>query len=271
MLRQQHGKSGLLRQPFFLFPARLGGVCDVENIPMRAPLITDPRAVPVIGTDSHLLALDEGHWAPETLAAQLASARDWHPPLGGDGGTMLHDQALKRAAVLMPLVRRPLGPTVLLTQRTAHLRAHAGQVSFPGGRMEAGDANAAAAALREAHEEVGLRPQVVEIVGELPAYRTVTAFEVTPIVAWVNPPFDLQPDPHEVQDIFEVPLAFLMNPAHHRRHRVVVQERTRQFLSMPWQGTGLSGQEREFFIWGATAAMLRNFYHLLARPLSSPA
>jgi hypothetical protein len=74
-----------------------------------------------------------------------------------------------------------------------------------------------------------------------------------------------------VQDIFEVPLAFLMNPAHHRRHRVVVQERTRQFLSMPWHGTGLSGQEREFFIWGATAAMLRNFYHLLARPLSSPA
>lgn len=238
---------------------------------MRPPLITDPRSVPVIGVDSHLPALGPGHWQPDTLAAQLAGLQGWSPPLGGDGGALLEDASLRPAAVLLPLVRRPEGATVLLTQRTAHLRAHAGQVSFPGGRLESGDASAAAAALREAHEEVGLSPSSVEVLGSLPAYRTVTAYEVTPVVAWVHPPLSLQADPHEVQDIFEVPLDFLMNPAHHRRHRIVVQERTRQFLSMPWHGRGLSGEEREFFIWGATAAMLRNFYHLLARPLSSVA
>jgi 8-oxo-dGTP pyrophosphatase MutT (NUDIX family) len=243
----------------------------MDNRSMRPPLITDPRAVPVLEVDTHLPALDESRWTTQSLAAQFASLEGWRPPLGGDGGVLLGDQPLKQAAVLMPLVRRPGGPTVLLTQRTAHLRAHAGQVSFPGGRMEGCDASPAHAALREAHEEVGLQATEVEVVGQLPAYRTVTAFEVTPVVAWVHPPLHLRPDPREVQDIFEVPLVFLMNPAHHRQHRVVVQDRTRQFLSMPWQGQGLSGAEKEFFIWGATAAMLRNFYHLLARPLSSQA
>jgi len=238
---------------------------------MRPPLISDPRAVPVIGVDSHLPALSDHHWAPKHLALQVAAAQDWQAPLAGDGPAWALDQAFRRAAVLMPLVQRPQGPTVLLTQRTAHLKAHAGQISFPGGRLEECDASPAAAALREAQEEVGLRPEAVEVLGALPTYRTVTAFEVTPVVAWVRPPFELHPDPHEVQDIFEVPLAFLMNPAHHRRHSVVMQERMRQFLSMPWQGRGLSGEPREFFIWGATAAMLRNFYHLLARPLSSTA
>lgn len=238
---------------------------------MSAPLITDPRSVPVVGVDGHLPALNDTHWSHEALSAQLSAAAQWQAPLGGDGGVLLADQPLKHAAVLVPLVLQPQGATVLLTQRTAHLRAHAGQVSFPGGRVEPGDASAAAAALREAHEEVGLAPDSVQVIGQMPAYRTVTGFEVTPVVAWVQPPLTLQPDPHEVQDIFEVPLAFLMNPAHHQRHRVVVQDRSRQFLSMPWQGRGWSGDEREFFIWGATAAMLRNFYHLLARPLSSDA
>jgi 8-oxo-dGTP pyrophosphatase MutT (NUDIX family) len=243
----------------------------VDNVVVRAPLITNPQSVPVIGTDAHLPALSPSHWSESAISAQLAAAADWQPPLGGDGGVLLGDRPVRAAAVLVPLVRRPQGPTVLLTQRTAHLRAHAGQVSFPGGRIEPEDPSAAAAALREAHEEVGLAPDRVDVVGVMPAYRTVTAFVVTPVVAWVQPTDHLQPDPHEVQDIFEVPLDFLMNPAHHRRHRVVVQDATRQFLSMPWQGRSLLGAEREFFIWGATAAMLRNFYHLLARPLSSAA
>lgn len=236
---------------------------------MRAPLITDPRSVPVIGVDAHLPALDARHWQPQVLRAQLANLADWVSPLSGDGGVLLSDTPLRPAAVLVPLVDRPQGLTVLLTQRTAHLRAHAGQVSFPGGRLEDGDVDAPAGALREAREEVGLDPEAVEILGQLPPYRTVTAFEVTPVVARVRPPVRLQPDAQEVQDIFEVPLDFLMNPAHHRRHRVVVEQRTRQFLSMPWQGRGYTGEDREYFIWGATAAMLRNFYHLLARPLSS--
>jgi 8-oxo-dGTP pyrophosphatase MutT (NUDIX family) len=243
----------------------------MDNSAMRAPVITDPRSVPVEGVDAHLPALDAQHWAPEVLSAQLAGLSGWVPPFRGDGGAMLSDMPLRPAAVLVPLVDRPQGLTVLLTQRTAHLRAHAGQVSFPGGRLEDGDVDAPAAALREAYEEVGLDPQAVDVLGQLPPYRTVTAFEVTPVVARVRPPVRLHPDPQEVQDIFEVPLAFLMNPAHHRRHRIVVEERTRQFLSMPWQGCGCAGEEREYFIWGATAAMLRNFYHLLARPLSSRA
>ena len=238
---------------------------------MPAPLITDPQSIPVVGTDAHLPPLVPRQWTAEAIAAQLAVLRDWQPPFGGDGGILLHDKPLQSAAVLMPLVRRPQGPTVLLTQRTAHLRAHAGQISFPGGRLEPEDESPAAAALREAQEEVGLQPAQVEVIGQMPPYRTVTAFMVTPVVAWVEPDDEWRADPHEVQDIFEVPLAFLMNPAHHRRHRVVVQEATRQFLSMPWRGRSLTGVEREFFIWGATAAMLRNFYHLLARPLSSAA
>lgn len=235
------------------------------------PLITDPRAVPIVGRDDHLPALTADHWSESAVAEQLASAQAaaWPAPLRGDGGALNPGQPLKPAAVLVPLIRQPDGPTVLLTQRTAHLRAHAGQVSFPGGRLEPDDRDATAAALREANEEVGLASHLVEVVGHMPAYHTVTGFVVTPVVAWVNPPLALAPDPHEVQDIFEVPLAFLMNPAHHRRHRVSIQEVNRQFLSMPWNGRGLSGQDREFFIWGATAAMLRNLYHLLARPLSS--
>lgn len=238
---------------------------------MRSPVITDPRAVPVVGVDAHLPALQHTHWSEAALAAQLSTASTWRAPLGGDGGSFNTDQPLKQAAVLVPLIRQPEGATVLLTQRTAHLRAHAGQVSFPGGRIEASDGSPAAAALREAQEEVGLPARLVEVVGQMPTYRTVTGFEVTPVVAWVQPPEVLQADPHEVQEIFEVPLSFLMNPAHHRRHQVLVQDRSRQFLSMPWQGRAHSGHEREFFIWGATAAMLRNFYHLLARPLSSGA
>ncbi|MEY2658380.1 MAG: hypothetical protein RLZZ395_2122, partial [Pseudomonadota bacterium] len=140
-----------------------------------------------------------------------------------------------------------------------HLRAHAGQVSFPGGRLESGDASAAAAALREAHEEVGLSPSSVEVLGALPAYRTVTAYEVTPVVAWVHPPLSLQADPHEVQDIFEVPLDFLMNPAHHRRHAFEAEGVRREWFSMPYDDRG-----RERFIWGATAGMLRNLYRFLS-------
>jgi 8-oxo-dGTP pyrophosphatase MutT (NUDIX family) len=154
---------------------------------------------------------------------------------------------------------------VLLTRRTAHLRDHAGQISFPGGRAEPQDRDAAATALREAAEEVGLHADAVEIVGALPAYTTITRFVVTPVVALVEPVdlAGLRLDGFEVDEAFEVPLDYLMTPAHHRRHRFEFEGVERRFLSMPWEGPGADGRRREYFIWGATAAMLRNLYRFL--------
>ena len=126
------------------------------------------------------------------------------------------------------------------------------------------DITPADTALREAWEEVGLAPRFVEVLGSLPIYTTGTAFTVTPVVALVAPDFQLQLNPNEVAAAFEVPLAFLMDPAHHRRHLYHYEGGSRHFLSMPWQGRGSDGQWREYFIWGATAAMLRNLYRVLA-------
>jgi 8-oxo-dGTP pyrophosphatase MutT (NUDIX family) len=153
---------------------------------------------------------------------------------------------------------------VLLTQRTDHLRDHAGQISFPGGRAEMHDEDATATALREAEEEVGLRPRHVEVIGQLPTYTTVTAFVVTPVVALIKPPFTLTLDSFEVAEAFEVPLAFLMTPAHHQRHQFELDNAKREFYSMPWEAAGPDGEMRRYFIWGATAAMLRNLYRFLS-------
>ena len=168
------------------------------------------------------------------------------------------------AAVLVPLVNRPDGLHVLLTQRTDHLRDHAGQISFPGGRAETHDEDATATALREAEEEVGLRPRHVEVIGQLPTYTTVTAFVVTPVVALIKPPFTLTLDSFEVAEAFEVPLQFLMTPAHHQRHQFELDNVKREFYSMPWEAAGPDGEMRRYFISGATAAMLRNLYRFLS-------
>jgi 8-oxo-dGTP pyrophosphatase MutT (NUDIX family) len=165
--------------------------------------------------------------------------------------------ALTPAAVLVPIIDRPSGLTILLTQRTAHLRDHAGQVSFPGGRCEAHDADPVATALREAEEEVGLAPAQVEVIGRLPEYRTSTGFQVTPVVGLVTPPLNLKLDDFEVAEVFEPPLAFLMDPANHQRQRVEWQGALREFWAMPWQG---------YYIWGATAGMLVSLHQVLAQP-----
>ncbi len=230
---------------------------------MSVPRILNPHAVPVVGRDDHLPAVPDKILTAHALRARFSDPAPWHPEIVGDG--VVRRPEATAAAVLVPLVQRDDGLHVLLTRRTDHLRDHAGQISFPGGRTEAEDLDAEATARREAEEEVGLKPEVVEAIGRLPVYTTVTHFVVTPVVALVQPSFELALDSFEVAEAFEVPLAFLMNPANHRRHVYPYEGGQRQFLSMPWHGNGFDGQPREYFIWGATAAMLRNLYGFLSR------
>lgn len=164
------------------------------------------------------------------------------------------DRPLKPAAVLAPLIQRPEGWTVLLTQRTAEMPTHAGQIAFPGGRVQPDDPDLIATALRETEEEVGLARAFVRPIGALDAYETVTGFHVTPIVALVSPGFCLRPDAREVADVFEAPLAFLMDPANHQRHERDWQGHKRAYYVMPWQNR---------FIWGATAGMIKSMYDRL--------
>ncbi|MFA7440789.1 MAG: CoA pyrophosphatase [Sphingomonadaceae bacterium] len=158
------------------------------------------------------------------------------------------------AAVLIPIVRRP-DPAVLLTTRTAHLRNHAGQVAFPGGRIDPTDADAAAAALREAEEEIGLATSDVEIIGQTDSYRTGTGFRIAPVVGLIPPDLPLVPSPHEVANIFEVPMDFLLDPANYRLREMMWQGRKRHYYEMDFDG---------HHIWGATAGMLVNLAHRLA-------
>jgi len=151
------------------------------------------------------------------------------------------------AAVLIPVIDRPTGLTVLLTQRTAHLRDHAGQVSFPGGRCEPQDATPRATALRECREEVGIEPAQVEVLATLPDYFTSTGFRVTPVLGLVTPPLNLRLDDFEVAEVFEPPLPFLLDPANFRREKVFYRGAPREYWAVPWEG---------YFIWGATAGML---------------
>ncbi len=162
---------------------------------------------------------------------------------------------LRPAAVLVPLIDRPAGMTVLLTQRTTHLSAHAGQIAFPGGRIEAADRDASAAALRETEEEVGLPRDHVTLIGRLDTYVTGTGFEITPLVGLVRVPFTLTLDPFEVAEAFEVPLDFVLDPANHRRIERTFEHRKRVFFVLPFEGRN---------IWGATAGMLVNLAEVLA-------
>ncbi|HEY6896649.1 MAG TPA: CoA pyrophosphatase [Rhodocyclaceae bacterium] len=171
---------------------------------------------------------------------------------GGDG--IAANGAPIPAAVLIPVVVRDSGPTVLLTKRTAHLNDHAGQVSFPGGRCEPDDRDRIHTALRESHEEVGLAVAQVEVIGTLPEYLTGTGFSVTPVVGLVTPPLNLALDDFEVAEVFEVPLPWLMTAAHWRRDTLEWQGCQRQYWAADWQG---------YYIWGATAGMLVNLMELL--------
>jgi 8-oxo-dGTP pyrophosphatase MutT (NUDIX family) len=163
---------------------------------------------------------------------------------------------VKPAAVLLLVVDHPGNPTVVFTQRTAHLADHAGQISFPGGRSDEGDESPEHTALREAEEEIGLPSHRVDILGRLPEYHTSTGYRVTPIVGWAEPPLPYRPDPHEVADIFEVPLSFLLDASNHRYESAFYKGRMRHYWAMPYG---------ERFIWGATAGMLVTFQRLMQR------
>ncbi len=190
------------------------------------------------------------------LQQRFAAGLAWTPEFRAE--PKFSDRVPAHAAVLIALVLRE-EVTVLLTQRTAHLSTHSGQIAFPGGKVDDTDVDATAAALREAREEIGLAAHYVEVLGTLPTYTTGSAYIVTPVVALVHPGFSLAPNPDEVADVFEVPLGFLMNPGNHRRHKLEWQGEQREWLSIPYHdATG------ERFIWGATAGMLRNLYRFLS-------
>jgi 8-oxo-dGTP pyrophosphatase MutT (NUDIX family) len=215
----------------------------------------DPLVIPVESLAG------EAALAPERLTAEWLRSRFANPPPWepeNTGEHLLRQSKLPPtpASVLLPIVVREQGLTLLLTQRTEHLTDHGGQVSLPGGRVEPSDASAIDTALRETEEEVGLARRHVEVIGSLPDYFTGTGFHVTPVVAIVHPPFELCADPFEVAEIFEVPLAFLMDGMNHQRRTAEFPNGVgkRTFYAMPYE---------RFFIWGATAGMLRNLFHFM--------
>jgi 8-oxo-dGTP pyrophosphatase MutT (NUDIX family) len=219
--------------------------------------VFDPRLAPVVPDEVPLTQPVHPHClSPSGLRQVFAAPPTWTPELREE--LAWSDRLPTPAAVLLPLVMRET-VCVLLTQRSAQLSSHAGQIALPGGRVDARDRDAVAAALREAQEEVGLPPNRVEVLGTLPRYRTGSAFDITPVVALVQTDWVVRPNTGEVDAVFEVPLSYLMNPAHHRRHWREANGQRREWYAMPYQDG-----EHERFIWGATAGLLRNFYHLLA-------
>jgi 8-oxo-dGTP pyrophosphatase MutT (NUDIX family) len=213
----------------------------------------DPSSQPWQVANQGLSAVGRQWFEPEPFRRLWSAIPGWQQD-AKSGGSDLGSTG-REAAVLIPLVARPEGLRIMLTKRTAHLRDHAGQISFPGGSVEAEDAGPVDAALREAFEETGLPRAHVDVLGAMPKYGTGTGFAVTPVVGLVSPGFALTPDAFEVAEVFETPMEFLMNPANHRLYQAQLPDgNQRQYFAMPWEG---------YFIWGATAGMLRNLYRTL--------
>jgi 8-oxo-dGTP pyrophosphatase MutT (NUDIX family) len=215
----------------------------------------DPEAIPVESVAGEPPVTRE-RLSADWLRKRFNEPPNWTPEHTDEHRLRHTIKSPTPAAVLVPIVQREEGLTLLLTQRTAHLHDHAGQVSFPGGRVDQTDASAIETALRETEEEVGLDRRHIDVLGTLPDYVTGTGFRVTPVVSIVQPPFELRADPFEVAEIFEVPLSFLMDGMNHQRRTVDLPNDMgrRTFYAMPYE---------RFFIWGATAGMLRNLFHFL--------
>lgn len=215
----------------------------------------DPQIIPVESVAGEAAIAPE-RLLVESLRTRFGNPPTWRPEITDDQLMRQVSATPVAASVLIPIILRETGPTLLFTQRAAHLNDHAGQVSFPGGRSESSDLSSIDTALRETEEEIGLSRSHIEIIGTLPDYFTGTGFQITPVVGVARPPFNLQADPFEVAEIFEVPLAFLMNGMNHQRRTAEFPNGAgrRTFYAMPYD---------RFFIWGATAGMLRNLFHFL--------
>lgn len=214
----------------------------------------DPKLLAIHSYGSEL-ALPSDRMSPSFLRDRFQQEIDWLPENTKESSLFSGDH-FRPASVLLPLLPRENGLHMLLTQRATHLHHHGGQISFPGGRVDPEDTSAEHTAIREAQEEIGLFEKQIELLGRLPQYFTATGFCVTPVVAIVHPPYEFRADPVEVASIFEVPLAFLMNPNNHQLRELEMPETggKRQFYAMPYE---------EYFIWGATAGILRNLFHFL--------
>jgi 8-oxo-dGTP pyrophosphatase MutT (NUDIX family) len=212
--------------------------------------------------------VDANRWTAQQLRHAFASAHTlaWQPDQTSDR-VRFSDRPITSAAVLVPIVTHADGFTILLTERSADLNDHAGQVAFPGGRFDDDDHTLENTALREAHEEIGLASGAIELIGRLPDYQTGSGYNVTPVVALVQPNQALTLQTSEVADAFEVPLQFLLDPKNHQRRGYTMDQEQRSFFAMPWiapheRPRAIAG--KEYFVWGATAAMLRNLYRFLA-------
>ena len=192
---------------------------------------------------------------PAVIAALLRLPPPPPDPLDLHVAAIAEDTKVNDAAVLVPMVAREGRVSLLFTQRTPHLAAHAGQISFPGGRVESDDAGREDTALRETEEEIGLARKHVRVLGTLPEYSIPTGFRITPVVGWIDAPFDTQPDPFEVADIFEAPLEHFLDVARYQRHEYHFNGRHRHYVAIPYEGR---------YIWGATAGMLLSLARMLS-------